>query len=558
MASLGSLVVTLAADTARFSGDLGRAAAIAESRMRNIKDTASRALGALTVAASAAGVALVASLKSATDRADDMRDLAAGAGVSVEAFSRLQFAASQSGVETETLAKALAKLAKGGAKDASAEMLRLADRFAKLPDGATKTALAIDTFGEKLGPKLIPLLNEGSEGIRKMTELSDRLGATVSGKTAAAADQFNDSLGLLSLAGKGFGNQLITQLLPVMNTLVERFVTGATASQNLGRAVTIAATGFKLMASVGTIIASVFDIVGSTIGAVAAALVQFAQGNFSEAASIIKDGFNGVLERGQSAATSLLDIWDEAGTGLVASARTTDEDMAGAFKQTQEQLRRIAKEREELNETARLLSNTGYADSLNQGLFDPIIESVRNTKIEIDTLAPTVSAAADDMSVYTEQAARNMHDAFADFLFDPFDGGIKGMLKGFVDVIRRMVAEAAAAKIFDALGLGKGSGGGLLGGIGKLFGFANGGSFTVGGAGGTDSQLVAFRATPGERVDVRTPGQQRASGAAVVINQNISVGAGVNRAEMASAARVAKEQAVAEMSRLIYGGAFAG
>jgi len=36
-------------------------------------------------------------------------------------------------------------------------------------------------------------------------------------------------------------------------------------------------------------------------------------------------------------------------------------------------------------------------------------------------------------------------------------------------------------------------------------GYAFGGDFTVGGTGGTDSQLVAFRATPGETVSVRTP-----------------------------------------------------
>jgi len=36
-----------------------------------------------------------------------------------------------------------------------------------------------------------------------------------------------------------------------------------------------------------------------------------------------------------------------------------------------------------------------------------------------------------------------------------------------------------------------------------------GGSFSVGGSGGPDSQLVAFRATPGERVDVSRPGQNR-------------------------------------------------
>ena len=58
----------------------------------------------------------------------------------------------------------------------------------------------------------------------------------------------------------------------------------------------------------------------------------------------------------------------------------------------------------------------------------------------------------DSMSVMSEQAARNMQDAFADFLFDPFESGIDGMLKGFADILRRMAAEAAAARIFEALG----------------------------------------------------------------------------------------------------------
>jgi len=42
-------------------------------------------------------------------------------------------------------------------------------------------------------------------------------------------------------------------------------------------------------------------------------------------------------------------------------------------------------------------------------------------------------------------------------------------------------------------------------------GFATGGSFTVGGNGGTDTTPVMFRATPGERVIVQTPAQQAAA-----------------------------------------------
>lgn len=42
----------------------------------------------------------------------------------------------------------------------------------------------------------------------------------------------------------------------------------------------------------------------------------------------------------------------------------------------------------------------------------------------------------------------------------------------------------------------------------QMGGFQTGGSFRVGGSGGADSQIVAFRATPNEVVSVRTPSQQ--------------------------------------------------
>lgn len=73
----------------------------------------------------------------------------------------------------------------------------------------------------------------------------------------------------------------------------------------------------------------------------------------------------------------------------------------------------------------------------------------------------------------------------------------------------QMFGGSSGAGIFS--GLGGLFGGGEGGGLGKLFGFADGGSFRVGGSGGTDSQLVAFRASPNERVTVETPEQQRGS-----------------------------------------------
>lgn len=61
-------------------------------------------------------------------------------------------------------------------------------------------------------------------------------------------------------------------------------------------------------------------------------------------------------------------------------------------------------------------------------------------------------AVTTDMSEFAKQAARNMQSSFADFLFDPFSEGLDGMVKGFLKVIQRIAAEAAAAQIFKAIG----------------------------------------------------------------------------------------------------------
>lgn len=86
---------------------------------------------------------------------------------------------------------------------------------------------------------------------------------------------------------------------------------------------------------------------------------------------------------------------------------------------------------------------------------------------ELFDLAEQTKATGDDMSEFAKQAARNIQSVFADFLFDPFDKGLKGMLRGFIEVIHRMISEALAAQVLQAL---FGSMGGVGGPIGSLFG----------------------------------------------------------------------------------------
>jgi len=52
--------------------------------------------------------------------------------------------------------------------------------------------------------------------------------------------------------------------------------------------------------------------------------------------------------------------------------------------------------------------------------------------------------ALKEMNQLAVQASRSIQSHFADFLFDPFNQGLQGMLTGFVNTVRRMLAEAVA------------------------------------------------------------------------------------------------------------------
>ncbi len=77
-----------------------------------------------------------------------------------------------------------------------------------------------------------------------------------------------------------------------------------------------------------------------------------------------------------------------------------------------------------------------------------------------------------EMSEFAKAAAQNMQTAFADFLFDPFSGSLKEMALDFVNVLRRMAAEAVAAAIFNKIigSVGAAAGGpGIVGSLLSAF-----------------------------------------------------------------------------------------
>lgn len=84
----------------------------------------------------------------------------------------------------------------------------------------------------------------------------------------------------------------------------------------------------------------------------------------------------------------------------------------------------------------------------------------------VQNILDEMNAADQIMANFAQSAAQNIQSAFAEFLFDPFKGGLKGMLSSFLDVTRRMLAELAAQQILGAIF------GSFAGGTGFMASFA--------------------------------------------------------------------------------------
>lgn len=289
-----------------------------------LTDTAKSVNGVLAnlgVAVSVAG--LTAMVKSAIDTGDALDEMSQRVGVSVETLSVWKPAAEQSGVSSESFEKGLRKLsttmleAATGSEDAARGfsavgvefknqdgtlratdqvLLDLAERFKAMPDGAEKTALAVQLFG-KSGAELIPFLNQGRDGINELAAEMQALGVQMSSETAAQAGNFNDALDKLKLATTSIGNQIIASLLPALNDMaggmVESAKQGGTLRVILDGVVLVLETLALGAATVG----KAFVALGEAIGAGVAAAVEALKGNTDGAKAIIADLKGNLVKR---------------------------------------------------------------------------------------------------------------------------------------------------------------------------------------------------------------------------------------------------------------------
>ncbi len=140
----------------------------------------------------------------------------------------------------------------------------------------------------------------------------------------------------------------------------------------------------------------------------------------------------------------------------VATVAQSYRDLIDPVEQYRKKLREIT-ELEELN-----------ARDPEKGLNSTEAGLARESVLSQMAALEETKVVIDEIDEYAKNAAQSMQSHFADFLFDPFKDGLKGLAENFFQTLRRMTADALAANLMKAL-LGdyakSGSVGGILGGL---------------------------------------------------------------------------------------------
>lgn len=355
---LASLVVNLDANIAKYSTGLNQARKQLSDFTDSVKDGLGDLAGALGLYFSVDSV--VEWGKALVEQDANLDHFSQETGVAVEQLSALQFALESGGVGADKLGVIFRDLQKniseaagngssnaavafkllgvsvtdaaGNLKDSQTIISEVADKFSNLEDGANKTALAVQLFG-RAGEQMIPTLDKGAAGIAALEQQAGLLGATISDKTAKAAEQFEQDVNNLGTAVKeGLGQRIIADLLPALDGLTKSFQTTNAQGQQFDTLASGIADGIKVLGA-GALYAinSVIDL-GKGIGGLAAAGVALAHGNFSQAGSVLKDMWADLGATDKAFADKEKALWADASksvTDSVAVVKAQAPNLAG-------------------------------------------------------------------------------------------------------------------------------------------------------------------------------------------------------------------------------------
>jgi hypothetical protein len=211
--------------------NIGQAASKMGASWGNVVTSIVAPLKTIGVLGAAGGAAVYGLATTTAKLGSDAITAAKKVGITTQEYSKLNYAASQSGVSQETLSSSMKKLnqttiaaakgnkearlaferagvsiygAGGKLKSTNQIMLEASNMFAKMPEGVYKADLAMALFG-KSGADMVPLMEKGSKEIEHLGSEAERLGLVFSEQEGMNAAGFMDSLNTVKSAVQGLG-----------------------------------------------------------------------------------------------------------------------------------------------------------------------------------------------------------------------------------------------------------------------------------------------------------------------------------------------------------------
>ncbi|HEX8322491.1 MAG TPA: hypothetical protein VF595_01140 [Tepidisphaeraceae bacterium] len=211
-----------------------------ENKLRNIGEAASEVGRRMALGGAAAAAGILAATKAYATVGDAVAKASTRTGIAAETISELGYAAEQSGTDLAGLEAAIIRMgrklteAAGGSKEAGEaftgiglsiqqlsslsldqQFKNIADAVAAIPNPTERASAAIGIFG-KSGASLLPLMASGARGIEELQAAARRLGNSMSGQDATAAEEFGDRLDDLGKVAQGVVFQIGAALAPTV------------------------------------------------------------------------------------------------------------------------------------------------------------------------------------------------------------------------------------------------------------------------------------------------------------------------------------------------------
>ncbi len=435
------------------------------------------------------------------ERFQELRYAATQSGVSAEQF-------------TQALANLSKYADERGIGDINQAFLDVAKRIGSANTAMERLTIATDAFGARAGKYFVTLMQDGAAGVEKLAQEARQLGLVMSTETAQSVGQVNDALDAFGLAVKVNVNNALAQALPLLRSATKWIAELNAAATGGGGQSTITSTATnavtrRLQEAKNAVVSlergdlsdptrlKALDEGRKTIIALQAELANLtpslkAQEGATKASAAATKAWSDVTRGLRTEEERYL---DERARVIAAAqaAGASEEDLANALSRVDAQYRKVTVSSGAAAKTRSVAASSGQAearaaaeaarldeqldaearrfkdladpvaplrrelDLLNQLLaagkinFDVWAEAAFQVQERVGELVEPAERAAAQVSEYWSEAARGIQGAMADFLFDPFTDGLQGMLRGFLDVIRRMLAEAVAAQLAQAL-----------------------------------------------------------------------------------------------------------